>query len=61
MGLGDKRQCRRCSHPFWVHNGNHIKGHTTICRKEMGRKLRCACLRFVEIQDDSSDPKKVKA
>ena len=48
MSLADKELCARCGHPRYVHTGNHLAGHRTICRKELPRGARCACLVFVE-------------
>lgn len=61
MSLYDKMLCGRCNHPRHRHTGNHEEGHRTMCRQEIGRKLRCACKVFVEVQADSPVSKRQEA
>lgn len=48
MSLYEKTECVDCPHAQYWHNGNHLKGHKTICRKP-----GCTCVEFHDIFKDN--------
>lgn len=66
MSLDDKMRCARCAHPRHDHSGTHVKGSKSACTKDLGnetsgRRIKCSCRNFKEVQPGSPDSKLLRA
>jgi hypothetical protein len=60
MSARDAMRCQRCTHLRGCHNGTHDEGPKTACTKNLGnessgRRIKCSCRQFKEVQPGSPD------